>query len=412
MNKDWEIKQLGEVAEIGAGNSAPQNKLLFVKGIYPFFRTSDVGKVRIGKLYNAADLLNDEGIKKLRLHPAGTILIPKSGASTFLNHRVILGVDGYVSSHLATVFANNECIESGFLLYYLMGIRAQGLIQDHSYPSLNLSDIKNIPIPIPPLPEQKRIVAILDRCFEAIDKAKANVERNLQNAKDLFQSRLNELFAKADNDVTETTVAGVTHPSKGSIRTGPFGSQLLHGEFVDEGIAVLGIDNAVNNEFQWGARRFITQDKYESLSRYRVVPGDVLITIMGTCGRCAVVPDDIPLAINSKHICCITLDQDQCLPEFLHAYFLYHPTARQYLSKRAKGSIMSGLNMGIIKELPLLLPSTGQQRKIIKIIAAHSSDSIKLTSILLQKLKAFDELKKSLLQKTFNGELTETEEAA
>src|SRR5687767_1587858 len=101
----WPAKSLGEIAAIGAGNSAPQDKKLFEAGTNPFFRTSDVGRVRFGELNDASDYLNEHGTKGLRQYPKGTILFPKSGASTFLNHRVIIGVEGYVSSHLATIVA-------------------------------------------------------------------------------------------------------------------------------------------------------------------------------------------------------------------------------------------------------------------------------------------------------------------
>jgi type I restriction enzyme S subunit len=191
MKTGWQTKTLGDVAEVGAGNSAPQAERLFAGGTYPFFRTSDAGRIRLGDIHEAADYLNDEGIKGLRRFPKGTILFPKSGASTFLNHRVMLGVEGFVSSHLATIVADKTQIDPRFLLYFLTTISAQDMIQDHAYPSLNLPSIAGIRVLVPPLPEQRRIVGILDEAFEGIATAKANAEKNLHNARALFDSILN-----------------------------------------------------------------------------------------------------------------------------------------------------------------------------------------------------------------------------
>jgi type I restriction enzyme, S subunit len=299
-------------------------------------------------------------------------------------------------------------IDHRFVFYFLFTEDFTGQMQTlqkgASYPAVTDGDVKAQEILVPPLPEQQRIVGILDEAFEGIATAKANAEENLQNARALFQSTYVALVAESDGWL-RTTVADVALPQKGSIRTGPFGSQLLHGEFLDEGVAVLGIDNAVNNEFRWGKVRCITAAKFRELSRYQVKPGDVLITIMGTCGRCAIVPDDIPTAINTKHLCCITLNPNKCAPGFLHAYFLHHPIAQQFLVKRAKGSIMAGLNMGIIKELPILLPTLLEQKAIVKTLNELREETHRLEFLYKRKLAALQELKKSLLLQAFTGKL-------
>lgn len=206
MKAGWSLATLGTVAQVGAGNSAPQGDALFADGTYPFFRTSDAGRVRFGDIEESSDYLNDVGIKGLRKFPAGTILFPKSGASTFLNHRVMLRVEGYVSSHLATIVGDEAKVNRRFLLYFLSTIFAQDLIQDHAYPSLNLPMIAGIPVMLPPLPEQQRIVTLLDEAFDGIAIAKANAEKNLQNTRAIFKSFLQSVFAQQGDGWVSTTV--------------------------------------------------------------------------------------------------------------------------------------------------------------------------------------------------------------
>jgi type I restriction enzyme S subunit len=123
---------------------------------------------------------------------------------------------------------------------------------------------------------------------------------------------------------------------------------------------------------------------------------------MGTCGRCAIVPDSIPTAINTKHLCCITLDRTKCLPAFLHEYFLRHPIARRYLAERAKGAIMEGLNMGIIKELPIpRAPIALQQEFVDKLKTVNG-----LVGRVRQSEAGLDMLFACLQDRAFQGALS------
>lgn len=270
--------------------------------------------------------------------------------------------------------------------------RMTGSAGQRRVPQEFVADLK---VRLPSLDEQRRIAELLDR----IDTLRDTRTRALNQLDELSRGIFMEMFVLDGPSHPVASVGDIANRSKGSIRTGPFGSQLLHSEFVDSGVAVLGIDNAVANEFRWGERRYISEDKYWRLSRYRVYPGDVIITIMGTCGRCAVVPAGIPLAINTKYLCCITLDHEKCLPEYLHSYFLMHPVAREYLNRAAKGAIMSGLNMGIIKDMPVCLPSTSDQRQYV----ARRSEVRRIQEVQQRALGELDALFASLQHRAFRG---------
>ena len=391
----WAVKKLGDICgSIFAGGDVPKDRLSKFKTdkySIPIYANGEKHK----GLYGYTDIARVK-TPSMTVSARGTIGYSEIRYEPF-----------FPVVRLIVLTPNIELVDLEFLKYILSSM--EFINSGTSIPQLTVPMIKGYECNVPSIPEQKRIVSILDTVFSDLEQTRAKTEQNLKNARELFESTCSMSIFSTDASPS-CTVLDVAKNEKGAMRTGPFGSQLLKKEIVDSGIAVLGIDNAVNNHFQWGAKRFITPEKFEELSRFEVKSGDVLITIMGTCGRCAIVPENIPKAINTKHICCITLDKSKCLPEYLHAYFLYHPMAKEYLLSRAKGSIMAGLNMGIIKELPLVLPSIEEQKTLVSRITLLKDNLEQLEITYKSKLNAIDELKKSILQKAFSGELTKTVE--
>lgn len=397
--KDWETKKLGDICKVSAGNSAPQKKELFKNGIYPFFRTADVGRVRISNnLIEAKDYLNDVGIEGLRLFKKGTILLPKSGASTFLNHRVILGVDGYVASHLATINTDEKILNNDYLFHLLKQTRAQDLIQDHKYPSLNLSIIKEIEISFPKsLDEQKRIVGILDEAFENIDQAKAIAEQNLKNIEELFNSELQNIFSNNSDEWETKKLGEVTIIARG-------GSPRPIKEYItqsDDGVNWIKIGDVSESS------KYITSTKQkikkEGVRRSRMVyPGNFLLSNSMSFGRPYILKIEgcihdgwLVLAVNNEIV------DSNFLYNFLSSAIAY-----KQLDDMAQGSTVRNINIQIAEKLILSYPkSLAEQRKIVERLDELKEKVDEGSAILRSKIAALDELKKSLLQKAFNGEL-------
>ena len=177
---EFPLVTLDRVAKITAGNPAPQGKEYFENGKFLFIRTSDVGKVhQSGDFFGAMDKVNQKAVDELglRLSPPGTILFPKSGASTFLNHRVLISQAAYVSSHLACIICNQERILTKYAYHLLCQIDARGITPDQAYPSLRLKEIGNIKIPLPPLEIQRKIVVEIEGYQKVIDRAQAEIEK-------------------------------------------------------------------------------------------------------------------------------------------------------------------------------------------------------------------------------------------
>jgi len=180
----------------------------------------------------------------------------------------------------------------------------------------------------------------------------------------------------------EKLLAGVPH----AMRSGPFGSALLKAELVEEGIPFLGIDNIFPERFAANYRRFLSREKYLSLARYAVRPADVIITIMGTVGRCCLAPDDLGDALSSKHLWTMTFDREKALPDLICWQLNHAAWVKRWFERHAQGAVMDAIQSSTLKTLHLPVPPLAEQEIIRERYRALSS-AISVEEANLEKLR-------------------------
>jgi type I restriction enzyme, S subunit len=391
------IQPLGDLVSIFGGGTPNRSRPDFYNGPIPWITSKDMKRWDI---HTSQERITQAGLDEsaTRLIPVGSVLVViRSG---ILKHTLPIAIARRpvaINQDLKALVPNED-VDPEYLARYIQS-KARTVLQwvrATTADNFPLDELKALKVPVPPIREQRRIAKI----FAKADHLRRTRRHALELCDEFLPAIFVKMFAKTGTDWPNVTMEELAADKPNAIRTGPFGSQLLHSEFTEDGIAVLGIDNAVNDRFAWDQRRYISPAKYGQLKRYTVFPGDVIITIMGTCGRCAVVPADIPVAINTKHLCCITLDSAKALPTFVHAAFLYHPLVHHQLGMSKKGAIMDGLNMEIIKELVLPLPPLTLQQRFDLVATEHD----RLRANHVEALRQAEHLFQTLLDQSFSAQ--------
>ena len=313
-----------------------------------------------------------------KLMPPDTILIALTGATT--------GITGYLTFEAC---ANQSVVGilpskrhfPKYLYYYLILIR-QKVLKDASgaaQPGVNQKYVKNIQIPIPPIDEQKRIVAKLDECFEAIDKARANVEKNLNNAKELFQSQLNQIFSQR-GEVWVDKKLGEVCENLDSRRIPITKNKRVSGDIPYYGAS--GIVDYVADFIFDEDLLLVSEDGANLLAR--VYP--IAFSISGKTW-----------VNNHAHV----LKFKEFVSQSFMKYYLNSIKLDDYVS----GMAQPKLNQKMLNSIPVPYPSLKTQSKTVMQLDDLKSKTQSLESNYQQELDALDELKKSILQKAFNGEL-------
>ena len=293
-----------------------------------------------------------------------------------------------MSTDCCLLTANQEFVDIEYVYYYLCAFPTimQRLYKGVGIKHISLADIKNIEIEYPPIEVQRTIVSVLSFLDAVIKKRQINVVKNIP---ELLKSYYLQLV---DNNVWDKVrISDIAT----EIKSGPFGTQLHVSQFSDKGeIYVYGIDDLTKKVPKTRYLSIAELDKYE---RYLVHGDDVLISIMGTVGRTKVVPKDIGLAINTKHLVDITLNQDLCKPYFLAYTLENNRKVRQQIESSKHGAVMSAINMSDVKNLMITLPSIKVQMYFEEVY--HQVKVIQ--KCMEEEIQLLKELRKSLLAKYF-----------
>lgn len=398
MKNGWQWKKLGDVCKTGSGGTPLKAKKDYYEGgTIPWLLSGEVSQ---GDVWAATNFITQKGLdnSSARVFPKDTVLVAMYGATA--GQVGILRFEAATNQAVCGILPNNQFVPE-FLYYFLLSRKDELVSQaaGNAQPNISQVKIKNTDTPIVPLAEQQRIVTILDEAFASIATAKANAEKNLRNARAIFESHLQSVFTLRGEGWMEKRLGEVCS----LITDGK------HGDSKNEegsGYYFLSAKDVKHGTLNFDRARQITKDDFEETHRRtNLKPNDICMVNTGaTIGKLALAPDD-PRTLKStfqKSVAVI-----KTIPSFIdNAYCCYHLLADlSKLVNVSSGSAQKNLLLGDLKAHRISMPHLNKQSYIVARLDALSARTQRLESIYQQKLAALDALKKSLLDQAFTGQL-------
>lgn len=408
MKNNWEVKKLGEIVEFQRGLTYSKNdEVDYSSNIV--LRATNINLKTNSLDFTELKYINENvkvpDIKKVA--KGSLIVCTASGSKSHLGKVALIDSDyDYAFGGFMGQITPKANIDSRFLFYILTSDSYKEFIDSLSdgvnINNLKFDDLREYPIPLPPLPEQRRIVAILDEAFAAIAKAKENAEKNLQNAREIFESYLQGVFANPGEGWEEKKLGELFDIKHGfAFKSQYFANRgeyllLTPGNFFEEG----------------GYRDRGEKTKYykgEIPKEYILKRSDLLIAMTeqapGLLGSPIIVPESNKFLHNQRLGLIIYKKSDN-----LHTQFLFHlfntKRIRNLIHRSASGVKVRHTSPSKVYEIIVLIPPLAEQHSIVVKLDALSIETKKLEALYQQKLNDLEELKKSILHKAFTGELT------
>jgi len=329
--KDWKIDKLTIICNLEKGTEPGENSYCEPPEGTKFIRVGDI----TGKGNNSVNTTKEDVVKCQK----EDILISVDGSPGV----VVRGFEGAISAGIRIVKIKTEKIDEidkNYLYHYLKTERVQKVIKKYTVTQNIAHASRSIPHIDIIYPSDIKIQENIGKILDKIENMIKIQEALKENSSDWINSVYVKIFGDPVVNPLKLPVPPIKEivkKGKFSIKSGPFGSHLIEQELKDEGKRVLYPEELVDGKISNDDPKYVTEEKFEKLKMYLVKSGDVVISLMGTLGRVAVIPENFEEAIISKHLMKFSLAEDY-LPEFFK-YVLLNPTMLQLINLRSIGGI-------------------------------------------------------------------------
>lgn len=395
----WSLSSLGELVTIKGGGTPSKKVDEYWDGNIPWASVKDLKSNKISRTVDSISLL---GVKEssTNLIPSGTIITATRMA---LGKFAINEVDMAINQDLKALFIKNaDTVDRDYLIRFLESksqfIDAEG--KGATVKGVTLDFLKAIEIPLPPIEEQKRIAAILDKA----DAIRRKRQQAIQLADDFLRSVFLDMFGDPVTNPMGWEMRSITDlvsKDKYSLKRGPFGGALKKEIFVEEGYLVYEQYHALNNDFSF-ARYFIDESKYQELNAFKVHSGDIIISCSGVnLGRLAIVPEESSEGIINQALLKVKLDNSKMLNEMFVNIFTHPNFKREFFGDSRGSGVPNFPPMSAFKEFGFIAPPIELQYKFLEVLEKFKS----MTSRIQNSSQLAHDKFNSVSQKAFAGEL-------
>jgi type I restriction enzyme, S subunit len=395
-SEGWRWSPLTDLARLESGHTPSRRHPEYWGGIIPWIGIQDARANDGRRIENTEEKTNPLGIENssARVLPENTVCLSRTASVGYV---VVMGRPMATSQD----FVNWVCsknLDHNFLKYLFIA-EDEDLLRFASgsvHQTIYFPEVKAFHICHPSLSEQQRIVGILDEAFEGIATAKANAEKNLQNARAIFESHLHSVFTQRGLGWVNTTIGE-------HIRFIDYRGKTP--EKTESGLPLITAKNVKMGYLQEMPREFVAPESYKAwMTRGIPKRGDVLFTTEAPLANVAQLDTDEKVVFAQRII--IMQPEATKLDSTFLKYLLLSQPVQQRIRTKGTGATVQGIKASLLKTIEISFPnSVAEQRQIVLKLDALSEETKSLASIYERKLAALEALKKSLLHQAFTGNL-------